>query len=262
MSYETIIYERKDKIAYITLNRPDSLNALNRQMFRELEQVWQQFNKDDEACVAIVTGAGKSICVGVDVKAWSSGEFVMQKTAREEHGEDRAGPCSFHVMKPTIAAINGFCCGAGLDFATECDIVICSEDAKFWDPHVAVGLISNHEMVQMARRVSVGLALQMGMMGSRFQMSARRAYEVGLVCEVVPRERLLLRATEIAEAILEQSPLAVIGTKQCIIYGQDKPLEDAIALGEYIRREVIGTEDFYEGARAFVEKRKPVFKGR
>lgn len=262
MSYKTIVYERKGKILYITLNRPDRLNALNRQMFDEMAQAWDQFNRDDEAWVAIVTGAGKAMCVGVDVKAVREGEFVMPKNSWEDVGEDRAGPLPREVAKPTIAAINGYCCGAGLDFATECDIVICSEDAQFWDPHVAVGLISNHEQVQMARRVSVGVALQMGIMGSRYRMNAQRALQVGLVSEVVRPDALLPRATEIADSILEQSRLAVIGTKRCILNIMELPLDDAVRIGEYIRREVIGTEDYIEGPRAFAERRKPNWVGR
>lgn len=262
MAYETYIYEKKGKIAYITLNRPEALNALNLKMFIESGEIWRDFNKDPNVWVAIVTGAGRGTCVGVDVKAVAKGEFVMPKMAKDETGVDHIGPRHYNVTKPVIGAINGYCCGAGLDLATEPDIVIASEKAEFWDPHVSVGLVSNHEMVQMAKKTSLGVALQMGLMGARFRMNAKRAYEVGLVAEVVPHEKLMARAEEIANAILEQSPLGVMGTKACIWNGIDKPLEEAISKGEYIRREIIGTEDYWEGSRAFAEKRAPVWKGK
>lgn len=263
MAFETIIYEKQGRIVYITLNRPHRLNALNMKMMQEMEQAWRQFNEDDDAWVAIVTGAGRAMCVGADVKEMAEGGLTMARTAREETiGKLRWGPRKHRVMKPVIAAINGACCGGGLDFATECDVVICSEDAQFFDPHVTVGLVSAHEMIQLSRRIPLGLVLRMAVMGGADRMDAQRAYQVGLVSEVVPRERLLERANELAQAILEQAPVAVRGTKQLILDTLHLPLEEACEVGEYLRRENVGTEDIVEGPRAFAEKRKPVWKGR
>ncbi|MBI4295182.1 MAG: enoyl-CoA hydratase/isomerase family protein [Chloroflexi bacterium] len=260
MAYEAVIYEKKGSIVYIILNRPHKLNALSMRMMQEMGQAWRQFNEDD-AGVAIVTGAGQAMCAGADIKEIVEGRIPMARAARDQTVV-RWGPRKYRVMKPVVAAIHGVCCGAGLDFATESDVVICSEDAQFFDSHVTVGLVSAHEMIQLSRRIPLGLALRMAVMGGTDRMDAQRAYQVGLVSEVVPRERLLERATEIARAILEQAPLAVRGTKQCILDTYHLPLEEALEVGEYIRRENVGTEDIVEGPRAFVEKRKPVWKGR
>lgn len=263
--YQTITYVKEGRSVFITLNRPQRLNALSSQMMRELKQAWEQFNADEDAWVAVVTAAGRAFCVGADVSELSEGTMVMARTAREdvaEIGELKWGPHRNRVMKPVVVAVNGICCGGGLDFVTEGDVVIASEDAEFFDPHVSVGLVSNHEMVQMGRRIPLGLALRMAVMGRADRMTARRAYEIGLISEICPRDQLLSRARAIAEAILEQAPLAVRGTKQCIIDGLNLPLDQAVAHGEYIRREVVDSEDAQEGTRSFVEKRAPQWKGR
>ncbi len=265
MNYKTIIYKKEGKIVTITLNRPERLNAESLEMWRELGQAWREFNNDDDAWVAIVTGAGRTFSVGGDVKDILSGELPLTRFAEADipPQDIEGGPRAHKVRKPVIAAINGACCGDGLDYATESDIVIASEKAEFWDPHVAVGMVSNHEAVRLSRRIPVGLALRMTIMGNADRMSAERAYQIGLVSEVVPPERLMDRAREIAQAIVEQSaPLAVRNTKQCILDGLNMPIDAAIEHGEYLRRENVGTEDQIEGIRAFNEKRKPVWKNR
>lgn len=263
MAYETVIYEKRGHIGYITLNRPQALNALSRQLMREMAEVWQDFRDDDDLWIAIVTGAGeRAFCSGADVKGmpgraaepWDGG---VQPESREPYR-----PGLYNIAKPIICAVNGLCAGGGLDFVTETDIAICSENAEFLDPHVTIGLVSAHEMIQLSKRIPWGVAMRMGLMGRQERMSAQRAYDIGLVTEVVPLPQLLPRATEIAEAILENAPLAVRGTKACIRKGLDLPLLEAVILGDYIRRDNVGTEDSQEGPRAFAEKRKPVWKAR
>lgn len=270
MTYTTVAYEKKGRIAYITLNRPDRMNALNLTMISELVEIWKNVEDDDDVWVAIVTGAGRALCAGADVKAAAdsvtSGADALGVRSSEAHpvrvGEKRWGPRTNDVTKPVICAANGPVAGGGLDFVTESDIAICSEDAFFMDPHVSIGWVSSHEMLTMARRIPFGVALRMAIMGRQERMSAERAYEIGLVTEVVPRDRLLERATELAEAVLDNGPLAVRGTKHIMWKTLGMPIDEAEAIGDGVLLRVAQTEDHAEGPLAFTEKRKPRWKGR
>ncbi len=174
-------------------------------------------------------------------------------------GDERSG-CD--VKKPIVAAINGVCAAGGLILLDGCDIIICSDDAQFLDPHVSIGWLPLAETMSTARRIPYPVAMRMALMGVTERMSAQRAYEVGLVTEVVPRDKLMQRATEIAEVISEQAPLAVRATKRAMARAF-KPFEDARALYHHYAASVAwGTEDAREGPRAFAEKRKPQWKGR
>jgi len=166
------------------------------------------------------------------------------------------------VHKPVIAAVNGVAAGVSLDQVTESDIPIASDKAYFTDPHVSIGYVSSHEMVNMARRVPVAVCLRMALLGSQERMSAQRAYEVGLVTEVVPHDQLMARARELAEALCKNAPLAVWGTKMGILQGLGLPIEQAEEIAVGYLKVVEPSEDHAEGPRAFVEKRKPVWKVR
>jgi enoyl-CoA hydratase/carnithine racemase len=166
------------------------------------------------------------------------------------------------VHKPVIAAVNGVAAGVSLDLVTEADIPIASEKATFFDPHVSLGYVSSHEMVSMARRVPVAVAMRMALLGNRERMSAERAYEVGLVTEVVPHDRLMDRARELAAMLLTNAPLAVWGTKMAILQGLGLPIQQAEEIAAGYLEIVEQSEDHAEGPRAFVEKRDPVWKGR
>ncbi len=263
MPYETVIYEKKGRIGYITMNRPQALNALSRQLMRELGEIWQDFRDDDNLWIAIITGAGdRAFCAGADVKEVPGREEETRDGGVMPESREPYRPGLYNVAKPIICAVNGICAGGGLDFITETDIAICSENAEFMDPHVTIGLVSAHEMIQLSKRIPWGVAMRMGLMGRQERMSAQRAYDVGLMTEVVPLSSLLSRATEIAESVLENAPMAVRGTKACIRKGLDLPLLEASILGDYIRRDNVGTEDSIEGPRAFAEKRRPVWKAR
>ncbi|MBI2847120.1 MAG: enoyl-CoA hydratase/isomerase family protein [Chloroflexi bacterium] len=267
LPYETVIYEKKGRIAYITLNRPERLNAFNTKMRLELTEIWQNFEKDDNLWVAIVTGAGnRAMCSGADVRDAADrkarGEYYTIQAKVGEVTPYRWGPRTHNVTKPVIAAVNGICCGGGLDFVTESDIAICSENATFFDPHVSIGWVSAHEMIQMSRRIPLGICLRMALMGVHERMDAKRAYELGLVSEMMPQERLMARATEIAEIICRNAPLAVRGTKLGILRGLGLSLDEAETKGHVYLRQVEVTEDHDEGPRAFAEKRAPQWKGK
>jgi enoyl-CoA hydratase/carnithine racemase len=164
------------------------------------------------------------------------------------------------MAKPIIVAVNGICCGAGMDLVTCGDIAIASDDAQFFDPHVSIGLVSGREMVRVSRALPLGVAMRMALVGRHERLGAQRAYELGFVTEVVPRDQLLQRAKEVAELVNRNAPLAVRGTRLAIRKGIDLPLHEAEILAEAFRERVLHTEDSLEGPRAFLEKRPPVWK--
>jgi len=266
MSYETVQLEVSDRIATITLNRPDRLNAMNQQMKEDLRSCWQRVKDDPDIWVAIVTGAGRAFSSGADVQALDSGGFTKVDRWRElcMHEGIRALPTPrrMNVHKPVIAAVNGLVAGVSLDQVTEADIPIASDKATFFDPHVSIGYVSSHEMVNMARRVPVAVCLRMALLGNHERMSAQRAYEVGLVTEVVPHDKLMERARELAGMLVQNAPLAVWGTKMAILRGLGLPIEQAEDIAAGYLEVVEQSDDHAEGPRAFVEKRKPQWKAR
>ncbi|KNB81743.1 crotonase, partial [Klebsiella variicola] len=168
------------------------------------------------------------------------------------------GTPPFRTMaKPVLTAVNGICCGAGMDWVTTTDIVIASEQATFFDPHVSIGLVAGRELVRVSRVLPRSIALRMALMGKHERMSAQRAYELGLISEIVEHDRLLERAHEIADIVNSNAPLAVRGTRLAILKGLNVPLHEAEILAETFRERVLRTEDAAEGPRAFVEKRQP-----
>jgi len=266
MLYETVLFEVSDRIATITLNRPERLNAMNQQMKDDLRAAWQRVKDDADIWVAIITGAGKGFSSGADVQSLDAAGFTKIDRWRElcMHEGIRALPTPrrMNVHKPVIAAVNGVAAGVSLDQVTEADIPIASDKAYFVDPHVSIGYVSSHEMVNMARRVPVAVCLRMALLGSHEKMSAQRAYEVGLVTEVVPHEQLLPRARELAEMLCKNAPLAVWGTKMGILRGLGLPIEQAEEIAAGYLEVVEQSEDHAEGPRSFVEKRQPVWKAR
>jgi len=264
--FETVRYDVDGRTATITLNRPERKNAMNQTLKDELRECWTRVKADPDIWVAIITGAGDAFSSGADVESLATGGFSRPDRWRElamiEGIVDLPTPRRQRVHKPVIAAVNGVVAGFSLDLVTESDIPIASERATFVDPHVSIGYVSSHEMVNMARRVPVSVCLRMALLGSRERMSAQRAYEVGLVTEVVPHDKLLARAKELAEMICTNSPLAVWGTKMGILQGLGLPIAQAEEIAAGYLEVVEQSEDHGEGPRSFVEKRKPEWKAR
>ena len=263
---ETLRFEVADRIATITLDRPARKNAMNQQMKEELRAAWQRVKADPDVWVAIVTGAGEAFSSGADVESLAGRGFTKPDRWRElamiEGIRELPTPRRQLVHKPVIAAVNGVVAGFSLDLVTEADVPIASERAYFVDPHVSLGYVSSHEMVNMTRRVPVAVCLRMALLGNRERMSAQRAYEVGLVTEVVPHERLMARAREIADMICSNAPLAVWGTKMAILQGLGLPIPQAEEIAAGYLEIVEQSEDHAEGPRAFVAKRRPEWKAR
>jgi enoyl-CoA hydratase/carnithine racemase len=262
MEFETILYEVEDRTATITLDRPDRLNALSPEMIRELRQAYAAAEADESVWTIVVTGNGRAFCTGADVtEIPEDGRVIYDEPYLSTYAQWEApqeGTPPFRAMtKPILTAVNGLCCGAGLDWITTGDIAIASDRAEFFDPHVSIGLVSGREMVRLARVLPVNIAMRVALVGRHERLSAQRAYELGMISEVVEHDLLMERAREIAELVNRNAPLAVRGTRLAIRKGIDLPLNEAEIMAEAFRERVVRTDDAREGPRAFVEKRDP-----
>jgi len=262
MGYETILYEVSERIATITFNRPEQLNAISPQMAQELREAYAAAEADDEVWTLLVTGNGRAFCAGADVaEIPDDGRVIYPEpylsTYAQWEAPQEATPPFRSMTKPVVTAVNGICCGAGLDLLTTGDISIASDRAEFFDPHVSIGLVSGRESVRLARVLPMGVAMRVALMGKHERMSAKRAYELGLISEIVPHDQLQDRAREIAATINRNAPLAVRGTRLAIRRGIDLPLAEAEVLAEAFRERVVRTDDAREGPAAFMEKRDP-----
>jgi len=251
---EYVLYEKKGHIAYITLNRPERLNALGTGLGQQLREAENKFAEDEDARVAIYTGAGeRAFSAGRDLK-----EVVEQDSQSSTMPFVRSSPIEHN--KPTIAAVNGLAYGGGFERALACDIRICSDNATFALAEVKVGLCPPTAMFTLPRLV--GLSNAMWLLLSGEPITAEEAYRIGLVTRVVPLPELIPNATEMAEVICENAPLAIRTTRQLTTLGLEVPIDYARRLGQGLINSVWGSEDAAEGARAFVEKRKPVWKSK
>jgi enoyl-CoA hydratase/carnithine racemase len=265
--FEAIRYEVDDRIATITFDRPDQLNAVSPQMVKELRTAYAAAEADESVWIIIVTGSGRAFCAGADVTEIPDDGRVLYdepylSTYEQWEAPQEATPPFRSMTKPVLTAVNGLCCGAGLDLVTTGDITIASERAEFFDPHVSIGLVSGREMVRLARVLPLNVAMRVALTGRHERMSAQRAYELGMVTEVVEHDRLLDRAREIAQLVNRNAPLAVRGTRLAIRKGIDLPLHEAEILAETFRERVVRTDDAAEGPLAFMEKRDPRWQGR
>jgi enoyl-CoA hydratase/carnithine racemase len=262
MDFTWIRYEVEDRTATITLDRPDALNALSPDMIGELRRAYDAAEADDDVWTLVVTGTGRAFCTGADVgEIPEDGRVVYDEPYLSTFPQWEApqeGTPPFRTMtKPVLAAINGLCCGAGLDWVTTGEIVIASDRATFFDPHVSIGLVSGREMVRLARTLPTNIATRMALVGKHERMSAQRAYELGMISEVVEHERLLERAHELATLVNRNAPLAVRGTRLAIRRGLHLSMHDAVVMAETFRERVVRTDDAKEGPAAFMEKREP-----
>ena len=267
MEFENIGYEVADRIATITFDRPDRLNALSPAMVGELREAYARAEADPAVWILLITGNGRAFCAGADVgEIPDDGRVVYEEpylsTNAQWEAPQEATPPFRSMTKPILTAVNGLCCGAGLDLVTTGDIVIASDRAEFFDPHVSIGLVAGREMVRLARALPTNIAMRLALTGRHERISAARAYELGLVSEVVEHDHLLERAREIANMVNRNAPLAVRGTRLAIRRGRDLPLHEAEIMAEAFRERVVRTDDAKEGPKAFLEKRDPVWRCR
>ena len=249
-------YEQEGKIAIITFDRPEALNAIDPETCLEFSNACINFRDDPDAWVAIITGAGdRAFCVGVDLKKLMPA-FVdksFQMPPQIFRGLD--------IWKPLIAAVNGAAFGGGLEIAMACDIRIAAENATFGQPEARVGVLAGWGGSQrLPRLIPNAKAAEMLFMGT--PIDANEAYRLGLVNKVVPLAELLPTAKEWAAKMCDNGPLGVRAMKEAMIRGMGMTLEEGLRIEELVGNGVLASEDCKEGLKAFVEKRKPEFKGR
>ncbi|MEE9199202.1 MAG: enoyl-CoA hydratase-related protein [Dehalococcoidia bacterium] len=250
-----LIYEKKDKVAYITINRPRVMNAMDAETFQRLGEAIREVDRDPEVWVAIVTGAGD--------KAFTSGADLKGYIGREVEGPGE--PYSMYEfyklipsIKPFIAAINGYCLAGGLELALSCDIRIASENASFGCPEVRWGVLHGYGALRLPRMIPMAEAMELLLIGDR--IDAQKALRLGLVSRVVPQDQLMPTAEAIAHRICENAPLSVRVTKELAHRGAQMPHSEGLHLVHTLMAQLYATEDSKEGPRAFAEKRKPNYR--
>lgn len=258
-TYETLECQIKNRVVIITLNRPEVLNALNSKVFSELSALFDQIGSDNSVDVVILTGKGdKAFVAGSDVSQMAELTPLQGKSfalaVNKAQQKIAASP------KPTIAAVNGFAFGGGLEVAMCCDIRLASERAKFGQPELNVGLIPGGGGTQRLQRL-VGQGIAKEMIFTARTIDARRAYEIGLVNRVVPHEQLMDQAMILAEEMTAKSGVLLQFAKSAIDTGAEIDLENALKNEIELFAQCFSTRDGVEGMRAFVEKRKPDFTG-
>lgn len=258
-AYKTIILEKKDGIGYITLNRPEVFNAISQELIDEFSDALDKVNKDEEIRVLILTGAGKGFQAGADIRELS----IMTPMAilRWNEGVLRNHAKLEKLRQPVIAAINGLAMGGGLELALSCSLRVAVEGAKLALPEVKLGIIPGTGGTQrLPRLIGKGNAYELLLTGDT--ITAEEALKIGLVNKVVPRGEALKAAEELAGRIMANAPIAVEMCKDAVEIGMDLPLEQAIQYSQKNCITCFSTEDMKEGTGAFLEKRKPNFKGK
>ncbi|MEK7847575.1 MAG: enoyl-CoA hydratase-related protein [Chloroflexota bacterium] len=256
---DILLYEKRDRIVTITLNRPERMNALSIELMRRLYESFQRFRDDDDAWVAIVTGAGdKAFCSGFDLVDQAERSRAGQAFPRPEQMPQIS---ELEVWKPIIAAINGYAIAGGWMLAQFCDIRLAAEHAEMGIAETRWNLPAGW-VCSLTRQIGLGHALEVVLWGDQ-RLTARRGYEIGWINRVVPKERLMAEAMAWAERMLYLGPRAVRDLKEILYRGfYMPPAGGGLAFAHALEANLLGMEDTAEGPRAFAEKRKPTFKNR
>jgi len=252
-------FEKEGHVAYITLNRPEAMNALDPEAIIRLEEIWSEIRNDPDILVSVLTGAGKkSFCTGTDMKKTPPPKECMAAIYLRD-----GQPIIPHMKmwKPIIAAINGYAVGGGLEMALACDMRICSSKAKFGLTEVKVASLAGLNGTQcLPRAIPQAVAMKMLLTGEL--IDALEAHRVGLVSDVVEPNELMVLAKRYAEKIASNAPLSVKAAKQAVVMGMDMPLDHGIAFSHLLWVILRDTEDRKEGFTAFSEKRAPKYEGK
>jgi enoyl-CoA hydratase len=257
MPYELILTETRGRVGLITLNRPQAMNALNNHLMRELMDALESFDKNDAVGAMVITGNEKAFAAGADIKemADKSIEQMMDRDHVAVFGRIRT------IRKPVIAAVSGWALGGGCEVALSCDMIVASESAKFGQPEINIGVIPGAGGTQRLIR-AVGKVIAMEMILNDRRLTAQEAYQFGMVNRVVPVEGYREEALKLAEEIAGRAPLAVRAAKKIINQSFERTLSDGLAAEKQEFYNLFATEDQKEGMQAFLEKRKPEWKGK
>ena len=258
-TFETLIVERRGPVGWLVNNRPEQLNAMNNRMRDELAAAWTELDADPDVRVIVHTGEGRAFQTGVDVAEIATDGVGMERYRRSVEDFDLHFT-AWHqgVTKPVITAVNGMCAGGGFHWVADADICIAASDAQFFDPHVSIGQVVSLEAIGLIRKMPAEAVMRMALVGRHERMPASRAYELGMVSEVVdPPERLREAAQELAETVARNSPAAMAATKRALWGALETGLTDACRAGARELVSLWGHPDQTEGPRAFAEKREP-----
>ncbi len=260
-SYETLGYEERDHVAWITLDRPEVHNAFDRTMQHELGSVWRQLRHNDDVHVAVLTGAGDTaFCVGIDrrepfsaadASAERGGVFGTSNPFMYDDPGADLGPKQAGLWKPVIAAVNGMACGGAFYMLSEVDVIIAADHATFFDPHVTYGMAAVYEPMQMLQRMPLGEVLRMSLAGNHERMTATTAERIGLVSEVVPAAELHDAAARFASIVASQPPLAVQTTLRAIWAANDLSRDQALSMAPALLANGMDPDEIAAGSERF-----------
>jgi enoyl-CoA hydratase/carnithine racemase len=265
---QTLLYDEHDGVAWVTLNRPEVHNAFNAQMQRELHELWRGLRRNDDVRVVVLTGAGEqAFCTGIDrTEALSSGppgERAVGAVSTPFMFDDpgtNIGPKSCDLWKPVIAAVNGMACGGAFYMLGEVEFIIAAAHATFFDPHVTYGMTAAFEPTHLLQKMPFHEIMRLTLLGNRERLSAKRAYEIGLVSEVVPIEQLRAAAQWSAEAIASAPPLAIQGSVRAIWAARELSRSQALGLGYAFVGLGTSAESIRQGQAAFASGKRVPWK--
>ena len=254
---DTVLYDKDEHVVTITYHRPERMNAINSQMRDALNAAWLHFRDDEDAWVAILTGAGRAFCAGADIReGGAAGTFAGTFWEKPTINSFESG---LELFKPTIAAINGPCLGYGVTAVSFCDFVLASQRATFGFPEVRIGVPTIVGAIRMPQRLNWADAMELLLIGET--VDAERARAMGLVWKVVPHDDLMAEARQLAERLCQSAPLAVRATKEVAVRARTLPWVEAVRFGETMRLVAGNTADAAEGRAAVREKRSPRWQG-
>lgn len=253
--YQTLTFETEGRVAIVTLNRPDSLNALNAQVMSEVVQVFEGIDRNPDIAVSIITGAGRAFAAGADIKEMQPQSFSDMYVADYFSGWDRFAAC----RKPVIAAVNGFALGGGCELAMMCDMIIASDKAKFGQPEIKLGVTPGMGgSIRLTKAVGKAKAMDMVLTGR--MIDAAEADRIGLVSRVVPHDGMMTEAKSAASEIAAFSIPSIMAAKEMVGRALELPTTEGVRFERRLFQGLFGTADQKEGMSAFVDKRAPDFE--
>ena len=260
--YETLIVERRGAVGWLVFDRPKAGNAMDATMLAELERAWLELDADPDVRVIVNTGAGSAFQTGLDVVQLSKDrDALREQSRRTRDAELRFTAWHNQVWKPVIASVNGVCAGGGLHFVADADIVVAASNATFLDPHVSIGQVAAYEDIALVRKSPAESILRMALVGRHERITAERAYQLGILSQVVdPPERLEAETQALAEKVAANSPAAMRATKRALWGALEMGLTDACKAGAKELVSMWGHPDQTEGPLAFTEKRPANWK--